>query len=168
MKAMYALYEDGHAAQRAVDELRAAGVADVDITVITAAPMEDFEFSHIGRPTRFWYIACGGALIGLLFSTWLTRFTQRAWPINTANMATVAWWPNLIVMFELTMLGAILATVASFIVTTGLGRRQPALYDPEVTTQNKILVGIESPSEDKRAALERALLSTPGASLKTI
>ena len=32
-------------------------------------------------------------------------------------MPIVAWWPNLIIIFELTMLGAILATVVTLFVT---------------------------------------------------
>ena len=36
---------------------------------------------------------------------------------QTGNMPIVAWWPNLIVMFELTMLGAILATVITLFVS---------------------------------------------------
>ena len=73
--------------------------------------MEDFEFSHIGHRNPLWYVASFGGLVGLLGSTWLTRFTELDWPLNVGNMATVAWWPNLIVIFEMTMLGAILATV---------------------------------------------------------
>jgi hypothetical protein len=168
MKAVYALYANGHDAQRAVNRLRAAGLTDEDITVITGAPMEDFEFSHIGHKNPLWYVASGGGLAGLLFSTWLTSFTERDWPINVGNMSTVAWWPNLIVMFELTMLGAILATVVTLIVTAGLGRRRPALYDPQVTVDGKILVGIEHPREGSMADLEKALRTSPDISLKTI
>ena len=112
MSAVYALYADGRGAQRAVNGLRAAGVDDREITVITGEPMEEFEFSHIGdHETSMWYIASFGGLFGLLGSTWLTRFTELAWPMPTGNMPIVAWWPNLIVIFEMTMLGAILATV---------------------------------------------------------
>lgn len=167
MKALYALYDDGHAAQRAVNGLRAAGLADDEITVITAQPMEDFEFSHIGHASWIWYIASGGGLLGFLFATWLTRFTETDWPINTGNMPIVAWWPNLIVIFELTMLGAIIAAVITLIVTAGLGRRRPVLYDTEVT-DGKILVGVEAPSADRARDVERALLAAPGARLKTI
>ena len=67
MKSVYALYSNGDAAQRAVNSLRSAGYADHDITVISAAPMEEYEFSHIGHHSFQWYIACGGALLGLLF-----------------------------------------------------------------------------------------------------
>lgn len=167
MKAVYALYRSGDEAQRAVNSLRAAGYGDDDITVITGAPMEDYEFSHIGRHSFQWYIAAGGGLLGLLFAVWLTTFAERDWPIVVGNMPIVAWYPNLIVIFEMTMLGAIIATVATLVITAGLGRRRPALYDPEVTN-GKILVGVESPREGNVADVERALLVAPNAELKTI
>lgn len=167
MKAIYALYSRGDDAQRAVNGLRAAGYEDHDITVITPAPMEEFEFSHIGRHSYQWYIAVGGGLVGLTFSSWLTRFAAMDWPISVGNMPIVALFPNLIVIFELTLLGAILSTVATLIITAGLGRKRPKLYDPEVTN-GKILVGIETPRDASGADVERALLAAPGAELKSV
>ena len=167
MKSVYALYADGNAAQKAVDGLRAAGFSDNEITVITGEPMEDYEFSRIGHKNPLFMVAAGGGLFGLLFSVWLTSFTERDWPINVGNMATVAWYPNLIVVFELTMLGAILATVITLVVTGGLLRRRPAFYDPEVTN-GMIFIGIENPREGSMPQIESALLSTPGVSLKTL
>ena len=164
MKGVYALYPDGASAQRAVDSLRAAGVTDNDITVISAAPMEDFEFSHIGGKNRLWYVACLGGFIGFVVITSMMVFMEKDWPINTGGMPIVAWWPNLIVIFEMTMLGSILATVGTLIVTSGLARRRPALYDPEVTT-GKILIGVDAPRD--RAAVEQALLAG-GGQIKTI
>ena len=160
MSALYALYGDGDAAQRAVDALRRAGLGDAEITVASAEPMEHFEFGGIERETRMWYIASAGGFVGLAFGTWLTRFTEVAWPLPTGNMPIVAWWPNMIVMFELTMLGAIFATVGTLIVTGGLLRRRPALYDPRVTTEGKILVGVDAPRD--AAAVEQALRAAGG------
>ena len=165
MNALYALYSDGHQAQRAVDRLRAAGVTDDDITVISAEPMEDFEFSEIGKSSWMWYIACGGGLIGFVLSTWLAWVTETSWPLNTGGMPTVAWWPNLIIIFELTMLGAILATVITLVVTAGLGRRG-GVYDPAVS-DGKILVGVENPTESRVPDLESALSAITGAQVKT-
>jgi len=165
MSAVYALYDDGDAAQRAVNALRRAGIADTDITVITGEPMEDFEFSHIGTKSRLWYVAAAGGVAGCAGATWLTRMTERAWPLATGNMPIVAWWPNLIVIFEMTMLGAILATVASLIVTAGLLRRRPALYDPAITA-GKILVGVEGSAGSALTAVEQALLAGGNAELK--
>lgn len=154
MSAIYALYPDGDQAQRAVDALRGAGVADTDITVISAEPMEQFAFGHLHTSTWMWSIAAGGGFAGMAVGVWLTRFTSLAWPLPTGNMPIVAWWPNLIVIFELTMFGAIFATVATVMVTCGLLRRRPSLYDPAVS-DGKILVGVETPRDD--ATIELAL-----------
>ncbi len=156
MSAMYALYQDGDSAQIAVDALRAAGVYDDEIVVISSEPMEDYEFGAIDRRSRLWYIASAGGVVGCAFAAWLTRFTEVAWPLSTGNMPIVAWWPNLIVVFELTMLGAILSTVLTLVVSAGLARRVPPLYDPAVSS-GKILVGVESARDG--AAVERALVS---------
>jgi len=156
MSAVYALYDDGNAAQRAVNGLRNAGVADSAITVISDQPMEAYEFGEMNRATRIWYIASGGGLVGLVFATWLTRMTELAWPLPTGNMPIVSWWPNLIVIFELTMLGAILATVATLLVTGELLRRRPAFYDPEVS-DGKILVGVEHAARAEE--VERVLMA---------
>jgi hypothetical protein len=156
MSAIYALYDTGDAAQRAVNSLRNAGVADSAITVISDQPMEAYEFGEMNRATRIWYIASGGGLIGLVFAAWLTRMTELAWPLPTGNMPIVSWWPNLIVIFELTMLGAILATVATLLVTGELLRRRPGLYDPQVS-DGKILVGVDGPA--RADDVERALVA---------
>jgi hypothetical protein len=159
---VYALYRDGGEAQRAVDALRSAGVADPDITVVSSEPMEHYEFGQLNKSTSMWYISSIGGLAGLLFGTWLTSFTSRAWPLATGNMPIVAWWTNLIVIFELTMFGAIFATVATVMVTCGLFRRRTGLYDPAVS-HGSILVGVESPRD--AATVERALASG-GAEIK--
>ena len=57
------------------------------------------------------WIAVIGAALGLTTAYLLTSVTQRAWAINTGGMPIVSNWTNMIIMFELTMLGAVLATV---------------------------------------------------------
>jgi hypothetical protein len=154
VSAVYGLYPTPGAAQRAVNNLRAAGIADRQITIISSEPFEDHQFAQRDKATAMGWIALGGAILGLLSATWLTRMTELAWPLRTGNMPIVAWWPNLIVMFEVTMLGGILAAVATLLVTASLVRRRPALYDPAVS-DGQILVGVEAPADS--AAVERAL-----------
>jgi hypothetical protein len=165
MSAIYALYADADAAQRAVNGLYAAGIAADEVIVMSGEPFESQPFAHRDSATWLWYIACLGGFIGLVFSTWLTRMTELAWPLQTGNMPIVAWWPNLIVIFEMTMLGAILATVLTLFITAKLPGRLPKLYDPEVTN-GKILVGVENPSAATVPALERALMAGGAAELK--
>jgi len=166
MKAIYGLYGDGMSAQQAVNRLRANGVADRAIVVMSAQPMEDFEFGHMDSRTRIWWIACLGGVLGMATAFGLAWITEVSWPINVGGLPTFAWWPNLIIIFELTMLGAILATVVTLFVTAGLGRR-PSFYDPAVS-DGKILVGIANPPEASVAALETALGAIHGAQVKTI
>ena len=59
MKAIYGLYADPHVAQQAVDNLRAAGVNDADITVISSEPFDHFEFGHRDAKTAMPWIAAG-------------------------------------------------------------------------------------------------------------
>ena len=165
MSAVYALYLDPDAAQRAVNGLYAAGIPEADVVVMSGEPFEGQPFAHRDSATWLWYIACLGGAVGLAGSTWLTRMTELAWPLQTGNMPIVAWWPNLIVMFEMTMLGAILFTVVTLFVAAKLPSRVPPLYDPEVTN-GKILVGVQNPPAASLPALERALLAGGGAELK--
>jgi hypothetical protein len=167
MSGVYALYSQGEDAQRAVNGLRASGVPDRDITVISSTPMEDFEFSHINGKNHLWYVACLGGLIGFAGSVALLVFTSNDWPMNVGNMKPIAWWAFLIPVFELTMLGSILATVFTLIGTAGLLRRRPKLYDPAVS-DGQILVGVESFAGVSQQQVESALRVAPGVTLKTI
>ena len=167
MKAIYGLYAHGASAQSAVDRLRAAGVADRDITVLSPEPREDLELSHMHPRTYMWYFACLGGVIGLSAATALAYISETSLPINVGGLPIFAWWPNLIIMFELTMLGAILATVITLVVTGLWGDRGGKLYDPEVS-DGLILIGIENPREDAIASLQQALATGADARVKTI
>ncbi len=167
MKAIYALYSSGQSAQQAVNRLRQAGIDDREITVLSGQPMEDYEFAERDKATWMWWIACAGGLVGAATAFGLSWLTEMSWPMNVGGLPTFAWWPNLIIIFELTMLGAILATVITLVVTAGLGRGGSALYDPDVS-DGKILVGVEHPRESAVADLEQALSAPPGAELRRI
>jgi ActD protein len=166
VKAVYALFADPDSAQRAVENLRAAGVSDREITVISSEPFEEYEFSHRDRATWIYWIASAGGAVGLCAGYWLTSATARAWPLQTGGMPIVAMWPNLVVIFELTMLFAIVATVVTLLVTAKLPGRRPALYDPEVSN-GRILVGVADPRLPIET-IERALAVRGGGRLKTI
>ncbi|MBI2828567.1 MAG: DUF3341 domain-containing protein [Acidobacteria bacterium] len=167
MKAVYGLYPDGQSAQQAFNRLRAAGVATRDITVLSAQPMEDFEFGNLDKATWMWWFACLGGLLGMSAGFGLASLTETSWPMNVGGMPVFAWWPNLIIMFEMTMFGAITATVATLVVSALLPNRSRTLYDPEVT-EGKILIGVENPPDGSIPDLERTLGSPLGARVKTV
>jgi hypothetical protein len=76
-------------------------------------------------------------------------------------MPIVSGIPNAIVIFEVTMLGAILATVGTLLVTAGLPAWRSRMYDAEVS-DGYILVGVENPAADAVDHLRRTLASAGG------
>jgi hypothetical protein len=154
MSAIYGLYSDPYVAQQAVDNLRSAGVSDRDITVISSEPFEHFEFGHRDASTAMPWIAAAAGLFGLAATYYLLGLSQMSWPLKTSGMPIVPLWTNLIIIFEMTMLSAIIATVITLLITAGLPSRGGKLYDPEVS-DGYILVGVENPSDAPR--LESAL-----------
>ena len=165
MNAIYGLYSDPDSAQRAVDDLRRAGVADRSITVVTSQPYEEYEFSHRYKQTWLFWIAAAGGAVGMIAGLSIALMTETSWPLVTGGMPIVAWWPNIVIMFELTMLSAILSTVATLLVTAKLPRKRPAFYDVAVS-DGKILVGVNN----RRGLLDNLerVLNAPGAEVKSL
>lgn len=162
MSAIYGLYDNPNIAQRAVDNLRAAGVADADITVISSEPFEHLEFGHRDAKTMMPWIATAAGAAGLVLTYYLLGASQRSWPLVTSGMPVVPLWTNLIIIFEMTMLSAILATVITLVVTAFIGDKGK-MYDPEVS-DGYILVGVENAADP--AKLEPAL-AIDGGRVKT-
>lgn len=161
MRAIYGLYLDPDSAQRAVDQLRRAGVGDRSITVISSQPFEEYEFSHRDKPTWIFWIAAAGGVTGLTAGFLLAYLTQTLWPLVTGGMPIVAMFPNIIIMFEMTMLGAILFTVVALFATTQLPAIQARVYDTAVS-EGKILVAVENPHDDFVETLERTFRASSG------
>src|SRR6185436_10798458 len=117
MKAVYALYRSPASAQRAFARLKNAGIADRRITVLSSEPMEEYEFGQRDRETLMYWLAAGGGLIGLIGAYLLLSITQSVWAIDTGGMPIVTNWTNMIIIFELTMLSAIVTTVITLLIT---------------------------------------------------
>jgi hypothetical protein len=168
VNAIYGLYPNGDAAQEAVNRLRATGLTIDQITIVTPYPLEAFEFFQADRRTRMWYFASLGGLLGFTFGTWLTRTGQLLWPVVTGGMPITPWWPNMVIIFECTMLGSIVATVITLLVSASLPARSgKLLYDTEVT-RGKILIGVENPEESAVPALSTVLGAPANAVVKRI
>jgi hypothetical protein len=120
---------------------------------VSSEPFEGYDFGGNREKNYMFPLAALGGIVGGSFGYWLASFTQRAYPLNTGSMPIVTSWTNGIVIYELTMLGAILTTLVTLLITAGLPNYKPRLSDPEIWT-GKILVGVTDPPEGARAALE--------------
>ena len=163
MTAMYGLFDGPDAAQRACTGLTRAGISPRDITVVSGEPFEAFEFSHRDHSTILFRLALVGGIIGFISAVALVVGTERSWPLVTGGMPIVAWYPNLVIIFEMTMLGAIVTTVVSLLVTAKLPRFGTSLYDPAVS-EGQILVGVSSSSD----AVRDTLTASGASAVKTI
>jgi len=165
MKALYGLFPDPDAAQRASDGLRAAGILDRDIVIISSEPFEEYEFGRRDHRTRMPWLAAAGGLVGGVAGYGLASLTQEAYPLVTGGMPISPWWTNGIVTYELTMLGAILTTLAVWLVAARLPDWRRLLYDPAVA-DGLILVGAVNPPDAARLQLQGVLQSSGAAAIK--
>jgi hypothetical protein len=169
MKALYALYAEPEAAQRALDALRAASselkLDPKQIVVISGEPHEGFEFTdehHTGTPYRW---AVLGAVVGGTSGLLLTTLSQKSYPIPTGGMSLTPAWTNGIIVYELIMLGAILTTLIVLLVGAGLPNFKGVITDPEVWA-GKILVGVVDAPENSISEVEKRLLQAGASHVK--
>jgi hypothetical protein len=166
MTAVYGLFDRPDAAQRAYTSLKRAGVPSGDITVVSGEPFEAFEFSHRDHSMILFRLALVGGIIGFISAVLLTRGTELAWPLVTGGMPIVAWWPNIVIIFEMTMLGAIVTTVISLLVASKLPSFRQELYDPAVS-DGKILVGAPLTGGRSEESVREALKAGEPSAVKT-
>jgi Protein of unknown function (DUF3341) len=166
MTALYGLFDKPDAAQRAYTSLKRSGIPSADITVVSGEPFEAFEFSHRDHSMILFRLALAGGIVGFVAAVLLTRGTELAWPLVTGGMPIVAWWPNLVIIFEVTMLGAIVTTVVSLLVASKLPSFRQDLYDPAVS-DGKILVGVPLTGGRTEESVRQALAAGGPATVKT-
>jgi hypothetical protein len=170
MNAIYGLYPDPDSAQRALNMLERAqselGFNDQAIAVLSGEPYEEYGFGQRDNKTRMPWLAALGGLVGGLSGYFFVAFTQKTYPMISGGMHLVTKWPNGIITYELTMLGAILTTLITLLVTARIpdwrGRR---LYDPAISN-GKILIGVTNPPEKARDELEKRLRAAGAETVK--
>jgi hypothetical protein len=160
MSAIYALYPDPASAQDAFDALKRAradlGVDSSKIVVVTSEPFEGYDFSGDHAKSYMFPLAALGGIVGGCLGYWLASFTQTSYPLVTGAMPIVTSWTNGIIIYELTMLGAIVTTLITLLITAGLPNFKPKLSDPEIWN-GKILVGVMDPPQAARGELSAKL-----------
>jgi hypothetical protein len=161
MRVIYALYSDPDDAQRAFDSLRGDGASpgfdEHQIAVVSSEPFEGYDFFKQDHKTVIPWISALGGLVGGVLGFWFAAYTQAVYPIPTGGMPIVPIYADGIITYELTMLGVIIATLLTVLITARLPNWRRQFYDPEVS-DGKILVGVIDTPEDARAGVERKLI----------
>jgi hypothetical protein len=123
------LFREADAAANAVSRLHEAGVSPRDLDVLTGNPYPEGAFGERHEPHRLYVFPFVGAFCGFAVALLLTVGTQLSYPMVTGGKPILAIPPMLVIMYEGTMLGAILFTVLGIIFESRLPRFGTGLYD---------------------------------------
>jgi hypothetical protein len=169
MNVLYALYADPETAQRAVNSLHAASSElkfdPRQIVIISGEPHEGYDFADSHMTSRPYRWAVFGAALGGTLGYLLTTLTQKAYPIVTGGMSITPMWTNGIIVYEMTMLGAIITTLITLLRGAGLPNFKGVIVDPEIW-MGKILVGVADPPENSQPEVEKHLLEAGATQIK--
>jgi hypothetical protein len=123
--------------------LKSEGFTSEAITIMSDEPIQMGEDLSEGGKSHIGLCAIAGGLVGATAALLLTVTTSREVNLVTGGMPIVAPWALGIIVFEMTALGAILATLACMIYEAKL-MRPGALegYDPSVA-DGKIVIAVK-------------------------
>jgi hypothetical protein len=120
-------------AAKAVETLIREGFPEEEITSLTSVAYP--EGVLVRTAERFWFrwAAVAGGVIGAIAGFGLAAGTALLYPVQTGDKPIIAFYPAGIITFELTMLGAMLGTIAGMFLEIRLPPRTARPYDPAVS-----------------------------------
>ena len=131
--AMLGIFRDADAVAQAVESLRNGGMPADDIEVLSDSPYPEGAFGEGHHQHRLYVFPFVGAACGLAVGLMLTISTQLAYPMITGGKPVLSIPPMINVMYEGTMLGAILFTIMGIIFESRLPNLSAAPYDPRIS-----------------------------------
>jgi hypothetical protein len=151
---MLAIFDAPEAVASAMRALRAADFSGRDLSVVSSVPYTEGTFGEAPEKHRLYLFPFVGAACGFAVGLLLTVGTQLSYPVITGGKPLLAIPPMLIVLFEATLLGAIILTVAGVIFES----RLPSIADvPHDARISEGYVGLAVRSEARRDEAERLL-----------
>lgn len=127
------LYAEPEQAARAVQRLRQAGFGDEEVEVLTGLPYPEGTFGEPPVRHRLSVYPFVGAAGGFVLSAAGAAWTQLAYPLATGGMPLLAIPPVINVLYEGTLLGALVATFAGVLLESRLPDFAPTPYDERIT-----------------------------------
>ncbi|MBA46972.1 MAG: hypothetical protein CL893_02685 [Dehalococcoidia bacterium] len=133
MKSLLGLYLDPNDAANAMDGLKEGGFEVGTFDVLTGTPYPEGAFGEHVPQHRLFRFPAFGAIIGFSLSLFLTTATQLAYPLITGGKPILSIFAMLIIMYEMTMLSAVIFSVIGIIFESRLPNIAPGVYDPRIT-----------------------------------
>ena len=144
----------------ALDALRAAGFAENQYEVLTGTPYPEGTFGEAEPVHKLYRFPLMGAASGFIVGLLLTAGTQIAYPLVTGGKPILSIPPMAIIMYEGTMLGAIIFTVFGIVFESRLPRLLMGAYDNSITEG---AVGVAVTVDEERVGEAEKILRRGGA-----
>ena len=132
-RSVLGLCTDEDAAADALDIVAGAGFAQDEYEILTGTPYPEGTFGESEPVHKLYRFPLIGAACGFIVGLLLTTGTQLAFPLVTGGKPLLSIPPMAIIMYEGTMLGAILFTVFGIIFESRLPRLFMGAYDTRIT-----------------------------------
>jgi hypothetical protein len=149
------LFSDVDTAASATESLERAGFPPEEWEVLSGVPYPHGAFGEHESPHRVYVFPFVGGAAGFAVGLLLTVGTQLAQPLVTGGKPIISIPPMVNVMYEGTLLGAILFTILGVIFESRLPRRRLGVYDPRITLDRIGLLVFGPP--DRLRIAERTL-----------
>ncbi|MDI3339653.1 MAG: DUF3341 domain-containing protein [Sphaerobacter sp.] len=152
------VFKDLDTAIAGVDALNELGYTRADFEVLTNAPYPEGTFGEEHGMHRLGLFPLVGAACGFSVGLLITGATQMAFPLVTGGKPLFSIPPMIIIMYEGTLLAAVIFTVIGLLFESRLPRLGSNLYDPRITA-GYIGLLLHAPAEkvsEAAAALRRA------------
>ena len=160
MASLLGVFRDPNGVADAVSRLRSAGFRDHHFEILSGTPYPEGSFGERLATHKLYIFPLIGAICGFSVGLLITAGTQLSYPMVTGGKPLLAIPPMIIIMYEGTMLGAILFTVMGVIFESRLPRLGLGVYDPRITQGH---IGVVVACPDDRVGYTEQLLRESGA-----
>jgi hypothetical protein len=143
-----------------MDQLKEDGFPPQDLDIYSGSPYPEGAFGEYDPPHRLFMFPLIGAVIGFSIGLLWTAGTQISYPLITGGKPLLSIPPMTIIMYENTMLGAIIFTVLGVLFESRLPKLNMGLYDARITEG---YVGIIVDCPEDRASVAEKLMKDGGA-----
>lgn len=154
------LFTSADPAADTLDKLRALGLRESDITILSGVP---YPAPILARPMvweRLPLISLSGAAMGFLIGLFFTAGTPRLYGIPVGGQPLIAVPPALIIIYELTMMGLLVSTFLGVLWESVFPSFGPKYYDAAIADGR---IGVLLRCWPEQESQARSILAADGA-----
>jgi hypothetical protein len=159
-RSVLGLFKGVDEAADALDAVRAGGFEQNEYERLTGTPYPEGAFGEEEAKHGLYRYPLIGAACGFIIGLVLTAGTQLAYPLVTGGKPILSIPPMSIIMYEGTMLGAIIFTVIGIIIESRLPRVFMGAYDTRITEG---YIGVTVTTDAEKVGKAEEILTGAGA-----